>query len=85
MYDQKYPIELGEAPYQNATQITSYILFGYASSITNEGLQTNLVTCHLFPVVMTSFNTAASLLLSRATHKHASNNLPHPVQDKLPH
>ena len=42
-------------------------------------LQTNLVTCHLFPVVMTSFNTAASQLLSRATHKHASNNLPRPV------
>ena len=27
------------------------------------------MTCYLFPVIMTSFNTAASLLLSRATHK----------------
>ena len=30
---------MGEVPYQNATQFTSYILFCYASSITNEGLQ----------------------------------------------
>ena len=29
---------MGEVPYQNATQFTSYILFCYASSITNEGL-----------------------------------------------
>ena len=45
-------------------------LFCYASSITNEGLQTNLVTCHLFPVVMTSFNTAASLLLEPLINMH---------------
>ena len=31
---------MGEVPYQNAaTQFTSYILFCYASSVTNEGLQ----------------------------------------------
>ena len=61
----------GEVPYQNATQFTSYILFFYASSITNEGIQTNLVTCHLFPVVMMS------------TPRHASNNLPQPVEIKI--
>ena len=55
---------------KNATQFTSYILFCYASSITNEGLQTNLVTCHLVPVVMTSFNTAASLLLEPLINMH---------------
>ena len=49
----------------------SYILFGYASSITNESIQTNLVTCHLFPVVMTS------------TPRHVSNNLPQPVEIKI--
>ena len=50
---------------------TSYILFSYASSITDEGLQTNLVTyCHLFPVVMMSFNTAASLLLEPLINMH---------------
>ena len=49
----------------------SYILFCYASSITNEGIQTNLVTCYLFPVVMTS------------TPRHASNNLPQPVEIKI--
>ena len=46
--------------------------------------KTNLVTSDLFPVVMMSFNTAASLFV-RATHNHASGDLPHPVQDKLPH
>ena len=57
--------------FKNATQFTSYILFCYASSITNEGLQTNLVThCHLFPVIMTSFNTAASLLLEPLINMH---------------
>ena len=45
--------------------------------------KTNLVTSDLFPVVMTSFNTTASIV--EATHKHASDDLPHPVQDKLPH
>ena len=56
---------------KNATQFTSYILFFYASSITNEGLQTNLVThCHLFPVIMTSFNTAACLLLEPLINMH---------------
>ena len=45
--------------------------------------KTNLVTSDLFPVVMTSFNTAASIV--GATHKHASGDLPRPVQDKLPH
>ena len=30
---------MGEVPDQNATQFTSYILFFYVSSITNEGLQ----------------------------------------------
>ena len=50
---------------------TSYILFSYASSITDEGLHTNLVTyCHLFPVVMMSFNTAASLLLEPLINMH---------------
>ena len=50
---------------------TSYILFCYASSINNEGLQTNLVTYrHLFPVIMTSFNTAASLLLEPLITMH---------------
>ena len=44
--------------------------------------KTNLVTSDLFPVVMKSFKTAASVI--GATHKHASDNLPHPVQDKLP-
>ena len=57
-------------PYQNDTQFTSNILFCHASSITNEGLQTNLVTCHLIPVVMTSFNTAASLLLEPLINMH---------------
>ena len=56
---------------KNAPQFTSYILFCYASSITNEGLQTNLVThCHLFPVIMTSFTTAASLLLEPLMNMH---------------
>ena len=50
---------------------TSYILFCYASSTTNESTQTNLVTCHLFPVVMTS------------TPRHASNNLPQPVEIQI--
>ena len=45
--------------------------------------KTNLVTSDLFPVVMKSFKTAA--LIVGATHKHASDDLPHPVQDKLPH
>ena len=45
--------------------------------------KTNLMTSDLFPVVMKSFKTAA--LIVRATHKHASYDLPHPVQDKLPH
>ena len=40
------------------------------TSITNEGLQTNLVTCHLFPVVMTSFNKAGSLSLERLVNMH---------------
>ena len=44
--------------------------------------KTNLVTSDLFPVVMKSFKTAASII--GATHKHASDNLPQPVQDKLP-
>ena len=48
-----------------------YILFCYASSITNESIQTNLVTFHLFPVVMTS------------TTSHASNNLPQPVEIQI--
>ena len=39
--------------------------------VTNESIQTNLVTCHLFPVVMTS------------TPRHASNNLPQPVEIKI--
>ena len=46
--------------------------------------KTNLVTCHLIPVVMTSFNTAASLLLEPLINI-SSNNMSHPVQDKLPH
>ena len=45
--------------------------------------KTNLVTSDLLPVVMTFFNTTASIV--GATHKHASGDLPHPVQDKLPH
>ena len=45
--------------------------------------KTNLMTSDLFPVVMKSFKTAA--LIVGATHKHASDDLPHPVQDKLPH
>ena len=40
------------------------------TSITNERLQTNLVTCHLFPVVMTSFNATASLSLERLVNMH---------------
>ena len=44
--------------------------------------KTNLETSDLFPVVMKSFKTAASVI--GATHKHASDDLPHPVQDKLP-
>ena len=32
--------------------------------------KTNLVTCHLIPVVMTSFNTAASLLLEPLINMH---------------
>ena len=44
--------------------------------------KTNLMTSDLFPVVMKSFKTAA--LIVGATHKHASDDLPHPVQDKLP-
>ena len=32
-------------------------------SITNKGQQTNLVTCELFPVAMTSFRSAGSLML----------------------
>ena len=42
--------------------------------------KTNLMTSDLFPVVMKSFKTAA--LIVGATHKHASDDLPHPVQDK---
>ena len=34
----------GRGPYQNTTQFTSYALFCYATSITNEGLHTILVT-----------------------------------------
>ena len=45
--------------------------------------KTNLMISDLFPVVMKSFKTAA--LIVGATHKHASDDLPHPVQDKLPH
>ena len=45
------------------------------TSITNEGLQTNLVTCHLFPVVMTSFNTAASLSLERLVNMHVTRQI----------
>ena len=45
--------------------------------------KTNLATSDLFPVVMTSFNTAVSIV--GATRKHASGDLPQPVQDKLPH
>ena len=45
--------------------------------------KTSLMTSDLFPVVMKSFKTAA--LIVGATHKHASDDLPHPVQDKLPH
>ena len=45
--------------------------------------KTNLMTSDLFPVVMKSFKTAA--LIVGATHKHASDDLLHPVQDKLPH
>ena len=45
--------------------------------------KTNLVTSDLFPVVMTSFKTAASIV--GATHKHESDDLLRPVQDKLPH
>ena len=44
--------------------------------------KTNLMTSDLFPVVMKSFKTAASII--GTTHKHASDDLPHPVQDKLP-
>ena len=44
--------------------------------------KTNLMNSDLFPVVMKSFKTAASIV--GATHKHASDDLPHPVQDKLP-
>ena len=40
------------------------------TSITNEGLHTILVTCDLFPVVMPSFNTAASLLLEPLINMH---------------
>ena len=62
---------MGEVPYQNATQFTNYIPFCYASSITNEGLHlTNLVTSDLLPVIMTSFNTAASLLLEPFINMH---------------
>ena len=62
---------MGEVPYQNATQFTSYIPFCYASSITNEGLHlTNLVTSDLLPVIMTFFNTAASLLLEPLINMH---------------
>ena len=60
----------GRGPYQNATQFTSYTLFCYATSITNEGLHTILMTCDLFPVVMTSFKTAASLLLEPLINMH---------------
>ena len=60
----------GRGPYQNATQFTSYTLFCYGTCITNEGLHTILVTCDLFPVVMTSFNTAAFLLLEPLINMH---------------
>ena len=48
----------GRGPLSNPAQFTGYILFCYASSITNEGLQTNLHvwTCDLFPVAMMSFS-----------------------------
>ena len=36
----------------------------------NKDIQTNLVTCHLVPVVMMSFNTAASLLLAPLINMH---------------
>ena len=53
--------------------VTFYFAMLVALLITNEGIQTNLVTCHLFPVVMTS------------TPRHASNNcnLPQPVEIKI--
>ena len=41
--------------------------------------KTNLMTSDLFPVVMKSFKTAASII--GTTHKHASDDLPHPVQE----
>ena len=47
--------------------------------------KTNLVTCYLIPVVMTSFNTAASLLLEPLINMHLTIIMSHPVQDKLPH
>ena len=50
--------------------VTFYFAMLVYTSITNEGLQTNLVTCHLFPMVMTSFNTAASLSLERLVNMH---------------
>ena len=50
--------------------VTFYFAMLVYTSITNEGLQTNLVSCHLFPVIMTSFNTAASLLLERLINMH---------------
>jgi len=63
--------------------VTFYFAMLVYTSITDEGLKTNLVTSDLLPVVMTFFNTTASIV--GATHKHASGDLPHPVQDKLPH
>ena len=38
--------------------------------------KTNLVTCDLLPVFLS---------IVGAIHKHTSDDLPHPVQDKLPH
>ena len=68
-------------------QFTGYILFCYASSITNEGFQINLHvwTCDLFPVAMMSFSLHSCLSVVGAIHEHASDDLPHPVQEKLPH
>ena len=69
--DQKCPISPREVPYQNATQFTSYILFFYASSYYQWKYTNQPGDLSSLSLVMTS------------TPRHASNNLPRPVEIKI--
>ena len=75
---------MGEVPDQNASQFTSYILFFYVSSTTNEGLQ-NQPSDWWSPSCGNDILYYSCLSIVGAIHRHTSDDLPHPVQDKLPH